>query len=80
LFQVLGDRQSMWTGSFRRYADGHSLVGWGYIPLDSRIATEVDAAGNDVLDITSDGGSPYRVVKVPLTQLDITVLRATAAK
>jgi hypothetical protein len=80
VFQYLGVGESMWTGSFRRYADGDSLVGWGYVPGDPRIATEIDAAGNDVLDITSDGGNSYRALKVPLTQLDITVLRATAAQ
>jgi hypothetical protein len=80
VFQYLGIGESKWTGSFRRYADGDSLVGWGYVPNDPRIATEVDAAGDDVLDIGSDGGSSYRALKVPLSQLDITVLRATAAK
>jgi len=80
VFQYLGIGEASWTGSFRRYADGDSLVGWGYVSKDPRIATEIDAAGNDVLDITSDGGGNYRALKVPLSQLDIAVLRATTAK
>jgi Arylsulfotransferase (ASST) len=80
VFQFLGSGESLWTGSFRRYPDGHSVIGWGDVPNDARIGTEVDAAGHDVLDITSDAGSSYRTLKVPLSQFDITVLRATAGK
>jgi hypothetical protein len=81
VFQVLGSGESAYTGSFRRYADGDSLVGWGYVVSDkTRVATEVDPSGNRVLDVMSDGGDSYRVVKVPPSDLDIAVLRATAAK
>lgn len=80
-FQFLGIGQSSYEGSFRRYADGESVVGWGYVAMDPRVVTEVNATGNDVLDIAFSGGQPsYRAVKVPLSQLDIGVLRTTTAR
>ena len=80
-FQFLGIGQSQYEGSFRRYPDGESVVGWGYVPADSRVVTEVSSSGQDMLDIAFSGGQPsYRAVKVPLSQLDIRVLRATTAK
>ena len=80
-FQFLGIGQSQYEGSFRRYPDGESVIGWGYVPSDPRVVTEVNSSGQDVLDIAFSGGQPsYRAVKVPLSQLDIAVLRATTAK
>jgi hypothetical protein len=80
VLQFLGSGQSGYEGSFRRYADGHSVIGWGYVAMDPRILTEVDTNGNDVLDIAFTGGPSYRSIKVPLSQLDIGVLRSTTAK
>ncbi len=80
VWQSTGSGQSQYEGSFRRYADGHSVIGWGYVPGDPRVATEVDANGNAVLDIALTNGPSYRAVKVPLSQLDIGVLRNTTAK
>lgn len=85
VWQALGEEESQYEGSFRRYADGDSVVGWGYLIGDPRILTEFDAAGSDVLDIaftlaTTFDELSYRAVKVPLTQLDHDVLRATAAQ
>jgi hypothetical protein len=79
-FQFLGIAQSEAEGSFRRYADGDSVIAWGHTPTDPRILTEVNADGNDVLDVAFGGQVSYRAVKVPLSQLDIGVLRATTAK
>jgi hypothetical protein len=84
-FQYLGSGESHFQGSFRRYADGESVIGWGYVPGDPRVVTEVNANGDPVLDIwflatTPIRGISYRAVKVPLSQLDISVLRSTAAK
>jgi hypothetical protein len=80
-WQFLGTAQSLYEGSFRRYSDGESVIGWGYIPTDPRVVTELDADGNDVLDIAFAGANQsYRAVKVPLSQFDIGVLRATAAQ
>jgi hypothetical protein len=78
VWQHAGAAQSFAEGSFRRYPDGHSVIGWGTLlapPL--LILTEVDAAGNDVLDIASKNGPSYRSIKVPLSQLNIDVLRTT---
>jgi len=79
-WQFLGSAQSGYEGSFRRYADGHSVIGWGFVATDQRVVTEVDATGNDVLDIAFSIGPSYRAVKVPLSQLDIGLLRATSAQ
>jgi hypothetical protein len=41
--------------------------------------SEIDAAGNDVLDVGFGTGDPsYRTVKAPTTRFDIDVLRANA--
>jgi Arylsulfotransferase (ASST) len=79
-FQSLGIAQSQAEGSFRRYADGESVISWGHSPTDPRVITEINADGEDVLDVTFSGQVSYRAIKVPLSQLDIGVLRATTAK
>jgi len=79
-FQFLGTAQSEYEGSFRRYTDGDSVIDWGYIPTDSRILTEVDANGVDVFDVSFGGQVSYRAVKVPLSQLDIGLLRERTAQ
>jgi len=81
VWQFLGSAESQYQGSFRRYADGHSVVGWGYVPGDPRIFSEVDSNGNDVLDVSFTAPSPvsaiaYRAIKVPPSQLDVDLLRA----
>ena len=43
--------------------------------------SEVDAAGNDVLDVGfGTGNGAYRAVKAPPTRFDVNVLRANAGK
>jgi hypothetical protein len=79
IFQFFGTGQSLFEGSFRRQADGHSVIGWGHIAKDPRTFTEVDAQGSDVLDVTIAGITSYRAVKVPASQLDVALLRATTA-
>jgi Arylsulfotransferase (ASST) len=79
-FQFLGIAQSSREGSFRRYADGHSVIGWGYIATDPRVVTEIDENGKDILDIAMTGKESYRAVKVPISQLDVQVLRSATAK
>jgi hypothetical protein len=80
-FQFLGIAQSQYEGSFRRYADGESVIGWGGISTDPRVITEVDSNGNDVFDVSFAPITPsYRAVKVPLTTLDIAWMRLTAAR
>jgi len=79
IFQFLGTGQSLFEGSFRRQADGHSVIGWGHVAKDPRTLTEVDAQGNDVFDVTLAGTNSYRALKVPPAQLDVALLRATTA-
>lgn len=72
-----GTTQSAYMGSFRRYSDGENVIGWGGTP-DWRALTEITPDGGDVLDIYfAKGNSSYRSVKVPITQLDIDVMRAS---
>ncbi len=80
-WQVLGKAKSQFQGSFRRYPDGESVVGWGGSPQEPRVLTEVDASGDDVFDLTlSPSTEPYRAIKVPLARLDIGLMRLTAGK
>jgi hypothetical protein len=73
-------RHSIATGSFRRYANGtDNLIGWGIKP--QTLFTEVDAAGSILLDVVfSDGNAAYRVVKSPVSEFDIDLLRRTAGR
>ena len=81
VFQFLGTAASLYQGSFRRYADGASVIGWGYVPTDPRTFTEVDATGKDVFDVAFGAGNvSYRAVKVPLSDLDIGLLRSASGK
>ncbi len=79
-FQFLGTAESNREGSFRRYSDGENVIGWGYIATDPRIVTEVDSTGRDVLDVAFGGTESYRAIKVPVSELDIALLRSTTAK
>jgi hypothetical protein len=66
-------------GSFRRYPDGHSVIGWGYTLTSPRAMTELDAAGQSVLDLVFvQGNATYRATKVPPIYFDINTMRATA--
>ncbi len=81
VWQFLGIAASSAEGSCRRYADGETVIGWGYNTTDSRVVTEVNAAGDDVLDITfTPNSASYRAIKVPLSQLDVSLLRAAVAQ
>ena len=60
--------------------DGHRVIGWGLTAtFDGSLFTELDQNGKDVLDATfPPGNGAYRVLKYPLDQFDLGVLRATA--
>jgi hypothetical protein len=74
-------KNSQATGSFRRYSDGHSVICWGITSAVVLNFSEVDAAGNDVLDVGfGTGNGAYRAVKAPPTRFDVNVLRANAGK
>jgi hypothetical protein len=80
VFQHAGPANSQFTGSFRRYPDGRSVVGWGGLNDGSgRAFTEIDAAGNRVFELTFGPQIfTYRTVKVALGALNIDRLRSTA--
>ena len=81
MWQYQGTASSAFLGSFRRYADGTNLIGWGSYAGTANLAfTEVDDAGNDLLDMlfVTHGNWSYRAEKVPIGTFDIDVLRGTA--
>ena len=73
------------TGSFRRYPDGDSLIGWGImsgadfgLPGNAGFS-EVDQSGNLLWELSFPAGDAlYRAIKVPISRFDINVLRQTA--
>ena len=80
-FQYLGDASSGALGSFRRYADGSSVIAWGFSSSTGNPAfTEVDASGSPLLEMLweSHGNWAYRAVKVPLETFDHDVLQNAA--
>lgn len=80
VFQFLGSAPSLYEGSFRRLADGHRVIGWGYVPTDPRLFTELDEHGREVFSLNYVGKESYRAIKVPTTQLDLQLLRDQTAK
>jgi hypothetical protein len=58
------------------------VIDWGFTAFGGPVLllfSEVDAAGNDVLDLGFGTGDPsYRTVKAPTTQFDLDAMRATA--
>ncbi len=79
-FSAPSGLKSAATGSFRRYGDGHSVIAWGLgITVDGNLMSEIDASGNDVLDMSFPAGNAaYRVIKAPTNEFDVNVLRLTA--
>ena len=81
VWQYQGTGSSGYLGSFRRYADGTNLIGWGgHAGIGNLAFSEVDAAGHDRLDMAfeSPGNWSYRAEKVPIGFFDIDALRGTA--
>jgi hypothetical protein len=78
VWQYAGPVASTAMGSFRRYADGSNLISWGLAPNNPAVVTEVDDAGNDLVDISLGADSAYRAFKVPVESLDLDVMRVTA--
>ena len=67
-------------GDVRLQPDGHRVVGWGLFFFgDGLVMSELNAAGQDVLDLRLNAGTgAYRVTKVPPSFFDRDVLRQTA--
>jgi len=82
VWEYRGAVSALAMGSFRRYADGSNVIAWGMSNQPTQFDgafTEVDDAGNDLLDVSfMYGDSTYRTVKLPLASLDLDVLRKTA--
>jgi hypothetical protein len=81
VFQYQATLSSSATGSFRRYSDGSSVVGWGFLgsSAPALAMTELDNVGNSLLEMSFVlGDHTYRVLKVPTSSLDLGVMRQTA--
>jgi hypothetical protein len=66
-------------GSYRRYADGSRVIGWGVLASSTAALTEVDERGQVLREISFPAGDhAYRAVKVAPDALDLAVLRRTA--
>jgi hypothetical protein len=77
-WQYKGSVSTFGTGSFRS-TDLGRVIDWGFGGEPNLVFTEVDEAGNDLLDFyIGDNGSSYRTVKVPLTAFSLNLLRQTA--
>jgi hypothetical protein len=70
------------TGTFRRYSDGHSVVGQGVTQTPGvQILSEVNESAESVLDLAfSPAQAVYRAQKVPPNRYDLKLLRATAGQ
>lgn len=65
------------TGGFRRYTDGDSVISWGFKAGSG--FSEIDSNGHQLLRMSFPGNEfGYRALKVPLSSLNISVLRNTA--
>ncbi|MEZ4403050.1 MAG: arylsulfotransferase family protein [Kofleriaceae bacterium] len=80
VWQAQGSAPSGHQGSCRRAADGATLIGWGYVPDDPRVLTELSPTGAPMFDVSLGGAVSYRAVKVPPSQFDVALLRATAGQ
>jgi hypothetical protein len=66
-------------GSFRILPDGSRTIGWGFGgELAGLVLTEVDVQGDDLLDLSFTKSASYRAIKVPLSALDLGLMRSTA--
>jgi arylsulfate sulfotransferase len=79
VWQSAGAASAQFMGSFRILPDGSRVIGWGFGGLHTRVFTEVDIKGGDLLDFyfTDDSWS-FRAIKVPITQLDLGLMRTYA--
>jgi hypothetical protein len=77
-WEYKGTNTSGGGGSVRAAADGGHVIGWG---ISEPVLTEVDAKGQKLIEVAFAAGDvSYRAIKVPLAELDLNALRASAGK
>ncbi len=80
-WQYAGSASSQYMGSFRIDEDGSRVIDWGTGGTTALVFTEVDVAGNELLDLAFlPGGSSYRTVKVPLSAFSLSALRSASGQ
>ena len=83
VWQIQGAATGAAMGAMQTLADGVRLVTWGIILLGTPklIMTETDATGAPIRDLTFlTNDIAYRVQKVPMSALNIDLLRGAMAK
>jgi hypothetical protein len=79
LWEYPGSVYPEYMGSFRILPDGSRTIGWGFGgELAGLVLTEVDVQGDDLLDLSFTKSASYRAIKVPLSALDLGLMRSTA--
>jgi hypothetical protein len=80
VWQHKGSNSTAAAGSFRISADGSRVIGWGLSITPNLTFTEVDPEGHPLVSFGFDDNETwsYRAIKVPLSALDLGVLRSTA--
>jgi hypothetical protein len=80
-WQMSGTTASRSMGDFRIMSDGSRMIGWGSGGEIGLIFTEVDVEHHDLLDFRfTNGSSSYRSIKIPLSGLDLRLLRNTSGQ
>jgi hypothetical protein len=80
-WQRKGSVSSLYMGSMRILPDGSRIIGWGTGGAPGLVFTEVNRAGDALLELYfADNNISYRAIKVPLTELDLGIMRATAGQ
>jgi hypothetical protein len=78
-WQFAGATSSNLMGSFRISSDGSRVIGWGVATESTPVLTEVDEAGDDLLDCYfTQPTTSYRAVKVPIDAFNLSDLRNAA--
>jgi Arylsulfotransferase (ASST) len=78
-WQWAGNKASYAMGSFRITSDGSRVIGWGTDGIPGLVFTEVDEAGDRLLDLYfTDDSASFRAVKVPLDAMDLNAMRHTS--
>jgi hypothetical protein len=78
--QWKADVTSSAMGSCRVQPDGNTVVGWGgLVDTSYRVMSEFDPSGNEVFRLSFVSGEySYRAVKIPISDLDVTMMRQSA--
>ena len=78
VWQYEGKETAQGVGSFRILPDGSRVIGWGLGLGSNPTFSEVGSKGATLREVTLVGDFSFRAIKVPLSGLDLDLMRATA--